>query len=655
MRITTKVTLVTAIILVVIIAVQAINAVMGTNNIIQLLDEREQQSQQNSLTNEIESKFDTLAMSQIPITNNTEILDAFAKRDREALAELTLPMMEDFKEQGIQQFHFHLPNATSFFRVQKPEEFGDDLSSFRETVVQANEKKETIMGLEGGVSGVGYRYVVPLSQGDKHIGTMELGLALDETFLQALKENFDAEWMLYGFENDEAAYMSGTKAESELVLSSAQLKQLQQGETIDQLDGDFKVTAFPLTDFSGEVKWFLVSEKDYSTILAKEQSVLTNIIIASVLLSVLGLAIIIFLMRRTLKPLSVLSNNAEKISEGDLTIEQPVFNSKDEIGQLAESFNKMSANLKTLIKDIQSESTEISNNSTVINESIAEAKDGVQNIVLAIEQIDENSHESMQSSEDTAKAMNEMTQGIVRMADNTSTIANSANDVNVVANDGDIAVQSAVKQMHVIEDQITQFGAVVQELDTDSHEISTIMQLITGIAEQTNLLALNAAIEAARAGEAGKGFAVVADEIRTLADQTSHSASKVYALISKIQANTNTAVESMTSSKKEVHQGIVLIEEVGTMFDQIANAISGLSGEIDELSALSEQMSASAEEVTAAVHEIAQSSVHSAESANTVVNTSKEQLDGIKEISEATDSLTNMSKQLEVSIQRFKI
>lgn len=655
MRITTKITVVTAIILIVIVTVQTINAVVSTNKITKMLEANDQQYQHNGLTNEINAKFDMLAMSNIPIINNAEILNAFAQRDRETLANLTLPMMDDFKAQGIQQFHFHLQDATSFFRVQSPDKYGDELSSFRETVVQANEKKQTIMGLEGGVSGVGYRYVVPLSFNNEHIGTVELGLALDDVFLSKLKDHYDSEWQLYGIEGEEAVFMDGTSSEVDISFSSEQIQKVKQGKTINELVDSHLISASPLTDFSGEVKWFLVSKKDYTTIIKQEQTVLSNILIASIVFSILGLGFLIFILRRTLKPLSVLSSNAEKIAEGDLTIEQPVFQSKDEIGQLAESFNKMSSNLKVLIKDIQTDSKKLSSDSTVINGSIAEAKEGVQNIVNAIEQINQNCQESMQSSEDTAQAMNEMTQGILRMADNTTTIVNSTNDVNSVAHEGDKAVHSAVSQMHIIEEKIEQFATVIQELDTDSHEISQIMQLITGIAEQTNLLALNAAIEAARAGEAGKGFAVVADEIRKLADQTSHSASKVYELISKIQANTNTAVDSMAANKTEVHQGIILIEQVGTMFDQISNSINSLSVEIDELSSLSEQMSASAEEVTAAVHEIAQSSVHSAESADTVVNTSKDQLDGIQEISGATTRLSDMSKHLETSVQQFKI
>lgn len=655
MRITTKITLITAIILIVIIAVQTINATVSVNNIITSLEENDKQHQQNGLNNEIRAKFEMLAISQIPIANDPEILAAFAARDREALAALTLPMMEQLDAQGIKQFHFHLPDATSFFRVQKPEEFGDDLSSFRKTVVQANNDEQTVEGLEGGVSGVGFRYVVPLSFQGQHIGTVELGLGLEQEFIDNMKEDYNSEWVLYGLEDNKPSYMLGTLPEYELTFSDEKLQQVQQGETIEQLVDYLKVTAFPLTDFSGEVKWFLLSIKDYTTILDKENSVLINILISSVILSIIGLLIIIWILRRTLSPLSVLSRNAEMIAEGDLTIEQPTYDSKDEIGILSSSFNKMTTSLKTLIRDIQSQSNELSENATSISENLAESKEVTNEIVRSIEIVSQDSQQAMLSNDETAKAMGEIAQGIVRVADNTSNIANSSGTINEVTHEGNTAVQSAIMQMDVIEQRMDQFATVIGELKVDSNQIGSIMQIITGIAEQTNLLALNAAIEAARAGEAGKGFAVVADEIRKLADQTSNSASKVHKLIFEIQSKTETAVEAMDVSKSEVQQGTALIDEVGSLFSKIEQAIGGLSVDIDELSALSEQISAGTQQITASMQEVAHASVHSAESANSVAAASEQQLAGIEEISLATKRLSDMSKHLEDSVNHFKI
>lgn len=655
MRITTKVSIITAIILIVIITVQTINASFSLNNMITLLKETDESAQQVSVSNEFESKFELLAVSIIPIIKDPEILQAFANRDREALAKRTLPMMDELKAQGVKQFHFHLPNATSFFRVQSPDEFGDDLSAFRQTVVQANDTKKIIEGLEGGVSGAGFRYVVPLSYNNKHIGTVELGLGLEDDFLLKMKEDYGGEWMLYGLENNQAAFMFGTKEEQPLTLSADDLSTIIKGNPVNLLEDTTKISAFPLTDFSGDVKWFLVSKKDYSDAIAKESSAKRNLLLSSIVVSIIGLAIIIVFLRRLLNPLSHISKNAESIAQGDLTVAPLPFQSKDEIGTLSTSFNKMTESLKSLIYAVQLKSNELSQNANTISDNLVEGKEETNKIVQSIIAINNDAQQSMHASDETAKAMSEISQGIVRVADNTTNIANSSKTINEVTGEGNEVVHSAVHQMEIIEERTGQFATIISELKVDSNEIGSIMQLITGIAEQTNLLALNAAIEAARAGEAGKGFAVVADEIRRLADQTTNSASKVHDLINEIQSKTETAVKAMDLSKSEVQEGTGRIHTVGTLFIKIQEAIRDLNTDIDELSALSEEMSAGTEEVTAAVHEIANSSIHSAEFAKNVATASEEQLDNMEEISQSTQTLSEMSKELEKCINTFKI
>ncbi len=655
MKITAKVSIVSAIILILIITILTFNSTINIQKVISQLESSETKNISIGLNNEIKNQFDLLGIGNTPIINNQEILKAFANRDRETLANLTLPLMKQLEEQGVKQFQFHLPNATSFFRVHSPEEFGDDLSSFRHTVVKANNEQTIVEGLEGGVAGVGFRYVVPLSYNGSSIGTVELGMGITEGLLEKFQENYSGNWTLYAIENESSQFMLSTGKEKESSIPKENINKLLNGEEIEYLDNTTKILAFPLTDFSGKVKWYLESEIDYTAMITQKNSYLYTILLAGIIISFIGLAIVFLFLRQILKPLSIISSDVEQIADGNLTIEPKIYTSKDEIGILSSSFHKMTSNLKSLILGIQQKAQELSQNATSISHNALESEDETNEIVRSIASINDNTQQVKVACDETAKAVTQISQGIVRVADNTANIAEATNTMNDVTTQGSSSVQSAIEQMETIQQHSIEFANIIGELKVDSDEIGQIMQLITGIAEQTNLLALNAAIEAARAGEAGKGFAVVADEIRKLADQTSNSASKVRTLIDEIQTKTEVAVQSMESSSTEIQEGTQLISKVGTLFTTIQHAVQNLSTDLDDLSALSEQMSAGSEEVTASIQEIASMSVHSADSSSHVTVASDAQLATIAEIALATKALTNMSQELENNVNIFKV
>ena len=655
MKITAKVSLVCSLVLIFIVATLTINGAYSVEKALKQVEENDMEFVLNGVENSLQSQFDLLTIGTIPIVENEQIIEAFAARDRERLAQLTLPTMEQLNSQGIRQFHFHLPDATSFFRVQSPEEYGDDLSSFRHTVVEANEQQTLVSGLEGGVSGAGFRYVVPLSYNNEHVGTVELGMGITEDLLAQYKEDYDGEWTLYGVENEKPQFMISTTTEKETVLNASQMAQILKTESINFINDETLVIAIPLTDYSGEVKWFLQSEIDYSAMIAQEKQSVYILLLIGVIIAVIGLAILFIFLRKLLKPLSTITSNVEKIADGDLTLQQETSTKKDEIALLSNSFNTMTNNLKMLITNIQEKSSKLTESTNTITTSIQESEVGTRSIANSIMQINSHSQQAADACAETARAMNEMTEGIVRVAEDTSQIAQSATLMNTMTAQGNEAVVNTVNQMELIEQRSEHFSQIINELNSDSNEIGSIMQMITDIAEQTNLLALNAAIESARAGEAGKGFAVVADEIRKLADQTTNSATKVHDLIFEIQTKTETAVQSMAANNTEVREGTALIHQVGNTFANIQTSVDTLTNQIDDLLALSEEMSASCEQVSASVQEISSTAIHSAEASNEVAAVTEQQLAIIEEVGHATQTLKEMSHELNESTRRFKI
>lgn len=655
MKIMTKISLVSMVILLIVVASLTNYANLTLKETFNQNKEQQLETVKKGVYTVLDSQFDLLAIGIEPIIQNNQIIEAFANRDREQLAQLTLPMMEKLAELGVRQFQFHLPDATSFFRVHEPEKFGDDLSSFRFTVVEANEKQEVVTGFEGGVAGAGFRYVVPLYHENKHIGSVELGMGVTENLLEELKDDYQGDWSLFAIEENQPTWVIGTTEEKQSHFNGMELGALQNKQELTIMNDEKLLIALPLEDYSGSVKWYLEQEVDYSANATQETKQLYTLLFIGVLLSALGVIILYVLTRRILKPLSVITKKVEQVAKGDLTIEQSKITSKDEIGILAKSFNEMAGSLKELIMNILKKANELSDRSKVIYENTKETESGTNEIVEAIQEISSGAEISMKTSEESARAMEEMSSGIVRVAENTTVIADSAHSMNELANKGNVSVTKAVSQMNIIENRTTEFTKVLTELAEDSNEIGSIMQIITGIAEQTNLLALNAAIEAARAGEAGKGFAVVAEEIRKLADQTSRSATKVHELISDIQNKSHEAVKSMGVCREEVSEGTDLINNVGEIFSKIEHAIFDVTKQIEDLSALAEEMSAGAEQVAASVQEIASQAKIASGNATNVAVASEEQLATIAEVTATTKELSEMAEELEISVQQFRV
>ena len=188
-----------------------------------------------------------------------------------------------------------------------------------------------------------------------------------------------------------------------------------------------------------------------------------------------------------------------------------------------------------------------------------------------------------------------------------------------------------------------------------SAEIGTITEVINGIARQTNLLALNAAIEAARAGEHGRGFAVVADEVRKLAEESSTSAQKITDLVQLIQQDTSQAVAAVKENSAETENGMEVVTKAGTAFEQILNAVNKVAGEIQEVSAGAEQMAASSDEVVKYMDQISSIAMGSSEGAHNVSAATEEQLASMEEIAASSSSLSQMSEQLQEQVNKFKV
>ncbi|MBF0621281.1 MAG: HAMP domain-containing protein [Magnetococcales bacterium] len=625
---------------------------------------------------EVAAKSHDLAMSVELLLNDKEVVTAFAQSNREKLSQHTLPIFKsrlkpDF---NIRQFQFHLPPATSFFRVHKPQKFDDDLSAFRKTVVTTNRDKKPVIGIEVGRAGPGLRVVYPVSKDNKHIGSVEFGGSL-KAILDTAQSITDTQFAIGIYQEVFKAARRFQNKESDLVdgelvfytFSDEHLSTMMRhglptdGSLIDLDNGQYLVgTAFFLTDYSGQKIGEVRVFKDISDTIHDLQTSLWLRIGINLILSIV-ISVIIFLLfnKMVLRPIKKAVEFSQKLAQGDLTAQIDT-DRRDEIGALMYAMNTMAENLKEMIQNIIDRAARVATNAENLNNVVTGLNNGseilsdrAQTVADNTEQMQNNIQAIASSSQQLNSSIDAVTEASEMMNMNMTTISAAAEEASinlttvaaateeVSANvshvresaqrsSGNInSVASAVEQMTTslqavrakcetastetqkADTHAAQAMTVIKQLTKSASEIGQVVDTINNIAEQTNMLALNASIEAAGAGEAGKGFAVVANEVKDLARQTGEATQTISQQVSTIQNNTNEVAETIEEVSRivgvtrEANDDILYsVDEQNTTMSEIANAMSDASSETGEVSRLAEESNHAVEEVSRNAQEI---------------------------------------------------
>lgn len=385
---------------------------------------------------------------------------------------------------------------------------------------------------------------------------------------------------------------------------------------------------------------------------AKKVLILTVIITAAFL--VIGVIITIIFANRLTKPIRTVGNSLKQVAEGYLTVPRVIVNTKDEVQNLADDFNNMTNSMRELISEVSQSTELVASSAEQLMASAEQSTKASELITESIQQVASGSEKASESLDDSANSLEEVTFGVQNIAETTSIIAEEGKEATQQAKQGGKLVSATAKQMNEIGNSVQVSSEVLSLLEKRSKEIGDITSVINGIAEQTNLLALNAAIEAARAGEQGKGFAVVADEVRTLAEQSRQSSSQITELVKTIQADMQKSQNSMAKVKSDVQEGIVLVSKTEKNFNEILISMENISTQIDGIAATSEQMSASSQEVTGTLNRINQITKGATEQTQTVAASTEEQLASMEEIAASASVLAKMAGRLQESMSNFK-
>lgn len=470
--------------------------------------------------------------------------------------------------------------------------------------------------------------------GESYLVGSDLTMRSPSRFLLEEKSNFIQGLYDVGADEETLQLISAKDSTIGLLkIDNDSVKAALRGETGFQIITGYRGTQAlsaytPLETYG--VRWALISEIDADEAFAAKNEITTSLLIVSVqivvVVLIISVAVSIMLASSLTKPIvrfKEVMTHVEK--SNDLSLRNN-HQENDEIGKMSSAFNKMLDKFAHLIKEVNDASQQLADSSAQVHNVALESSDSVKKQFSETEQI--------------TKAMNEMAETVQEVAKNSTEAARTSALVDTQVVNGKEVVDNTRSTIQGLADDVDDAAQVTHDLERHCEGIGTVLDVIRSIAEQTNLLALNAAIEAARAGEQGRGFAVVADEVRTLAGRTQESTTEIQEMIEKLQSGSKTAVYTMEEGRKRAKNGVDQVNSAAALLDEIAQAVSVMSDMNTRIASAAEEQSCVANEMNNNI--------------NTIFQTAERTAQGAEQTSASSQDLTKLAVNLQEMISKFR-